>query len=121
RSPVAFGFAAGFGAAAGAGVAGAEGFASGAGAPFSAAASMSPLVTRPPLPLPFTFEGSTPVSAARRRTAGDCTSGAVADDGEPAPEAAAPVAGGALAASADTEVSIVATTSPIFTSAPASA
>ena len=39
--------------------------------PGSAAASRSPLVTRPPLPVPATVEGSTPVSAATRRTAGD--------------------------------------------------
>src|SRR5437763_15877 len=36
------------------------------------AASMSPLVTRPALPVPVTLAGSTPVSAAIRRTAGDC-------------------------------------------------
>jgi hypothetical protein len=45
------------------------------GAPASAglspAASISPLVTRPPLPVPATVAGSMPVSAARRRTAGE--------------------------------------------------
>jgi hypothetical protein len=40
-----------------------------------AAASMSPFVTRPPGPLPVTCAGSTPSSAAMRRTAGDVLGG----------------------------------------------
>src|SRR5512132_3809089 len=51
--------------AAGAGAAGASGVL------VEAAASMSPLVTRPAFPVPDTAFGSTPVSVARRRTAGD--------------------------------------------------
>ena len=39
-------------------------------------ASMSPFVTRPALPVPATAAGSTPVSSARRRTAGDWTGAA---------------------------------------------
>ena len=83
--------------------------------PTSWAASRSPLVTRPPLPLAATVAGSTPVSAARRRTAGEI---------ESAGEGATPDAGFRIAVvdsvpPVSAVASIVATSWPIFTSLPA--
>src|SRR5271165_2608775 len=103
--------------------------AGGAGASFGALAeSMSALVTRPALPVPATDAGSTPVSSASLRTAGDITAGpgeappwrgagpgAGAEPGAAA--AGAPAAGGAAPGPASME----ATTWPILTSAPSGA
>ena len=84
---------------------------------------MSPFVTRPPLPVPATAAGSTPVSSASRRTAGDLAAGA-ASFGWGAGSGAEAGFGAAGFSSAGGDVpapsSMEATTWPILTSAPAS-
>ena len=79
-------------------------------------ASISPLVTRPSLPEPLTLAESMPVSAARRRTAGE-----MAVEAPSFAATGAEVTGGAAGAEAPAvaESSMVATTAPIFTSVPA--
>ncbi len=96
-----------------------------AGRAASAARSMSPFVTRPALPVPATAAGSTPVSPAILRTAGDWTGAASAafatgaGSGAGAAFGAGAAAGWLWAAWAGAPpASIRATTWPIFTSAP---
>ena len=93
----------------------------GAGAGAAAAASMSPFVTRPSLPVPATLAGLTLVSSAILRTAGDCVAAAcgaaLGDAAAGKGEAVCFLVG---AGAAPPAASIVATTWPIFTSAPAS-
>ena len=91
---------------------------------FSAAANTSALVNRPPLPVPLRREVSTFSSSTMRRTAGertceatDLSSGSL-EALDPSPVAAGFFSPGASLAGADFESSIVATTSPIFTSWP---
>ena len=106
---------AGAGATTGAAGRAATGAATGAGRAgvgFSAAASISPFVTRPALPVPTTVAGSMPVSAARRRTAGEASVVLAAA------AAGAPASGLATEEAVAAE-SMVATIWPIFTSSPA--
>ncbi len=92
----------------------------GAASRFCAAANASPLVSRPSLPLPLIFSGSSFSSATTRRTAGDMTSGdffAAVGTGLVSPLSLDGLASSGFAALPEPS-SITATTSPIFTSAP---
>ncbi len=95
---------------------------SGTASRFCAAANASPLVSRPSLPLPLIFSGSSFSSATTRRTAGDMSIGRFFRGGRDWLSAVA-VSLAALGSAAGFAAlpepsSITATTSPIFTSAP---